>query len=133
MGIWINETVFFFSVTIEGQRLAGATVVKFQELKFVILKLLIVLPMESYYVRCSAQGPVVNAGVSREDLCRLVHFVAYQTFVPLVGSATVHVVYPPISSQMRENFHIKRLKPLLDGVVISRHLWTWWRFSVKAE
>ncbi|KAM2126638.1 hypothetical protein ACFX1R_006633 [Malus domestica] len=67
MGIWINETVFFFSVTIEGQRLAGAAVVKFQELKFVILKLLIVLPMESYYVRCSAQGPVVNAGVSRED------------------------------------------------------------------
>ncbi|KAM0998747.1 hypothetical protein PS2_005561 [Malus domestica] len=98
-----------------------AAVVKFLELEFVNLKLLIVLPMESYCVRCSAQGPVVNAGVSREDLCRLVYFVAYRTFVPLVGSATVQAVYPPISSQMRENFHIKRLKPLLDGVVISMH------------
>ncbi|KAB2607458.1 nucleolar complex protein 2-like protein [Pyrus ussuriensis x Pyrus communis] len=89
MGIWINETVFFFLVTIEGRRLAGAAVVKFQELEFVILKLLIMLPTESYYVRCSAQGPVVNAGVSREDPCRLVHFVAYRTFVPLVGSCCV--------------------------------------------
>ncbi|KAB2607383.1 hypothetical protein D8674_007100 [Pyrus ussuriensis x Pyrus communis] len=57
-------------------------------------------------------------GIYREDLCRLVHSVAYRTTVPFVGSAVAHAVYQLISSQMRNNFHIKRLQPLLDSVAI---------------